>query len=125
MVKALGYAARYTGVPSAAFDCLYASLDTLSPYCTATASLRRYILWYLWCPHGCGTIEGEGSTFLERVQNCANREDLVIRALKELDTGKGLHHEEWQEKDGLTLYSGRVYVPPDGQLRHDCQEWVF
>src|SRR5882724_2224180 len=37
VVKASGYAARYASVPSAAFD---ASLDTLSPYCAATASLR-------------------------------------------------------------------------------------
>jgi len=26
----------------------------LSPYLTATASLRRYILWYVWPPRGCG-----------------------------------------------------------------------
>src|SRR5882724_4325216 len=57
VVKALGYAARYAGVPSAAFDCLDASSDTLPPYCTATASLRQYILWYLWCPCGCGALE--------------------------------------------------------------------
>jgi len=24
-----------------------------------------------------------------------------------------------QEKDGLVLYQGRVYIPPDGQLRHE------
>ena len=65
------------------------------------------------------TLEGEGTEFLERVCNCADREDMVVRALKELNTGKGLHHEEWWEKDGLVLYQGRVYVPPDGQLRHD------
>src|SRR5882724_7899278 len=39
--------------------------------------------------------------------------------LKELHGGKGLCREEWQEKDGLVLYRGRVYVPPDSQLRHD------
>ena len=49
------------------------------------------------------TIEGEGSTILERVWNCADQEDLVIRALKELNTGKGLCHEEWQERDSLVL----------------------
>ena|SRR5882724_4547299 len=41
------------------------------------------------------TIEGEGSTFLESVQDCANKEDSVVRALKELNTDKGLHCEEW------------------------------
>ena len=40
IVRASGYAARYAGVPSAAFDCLDASLDTLSPYCMVMASLR-------------------------------------------------------------------------------------
>jgi len=53
------------------------------------------------------------------VQNCADQEDLVIRALKELNTGKGLCHEEWREKDGLILYRGRVYIPPNSQLRHN------
>jgi len=40
------------------------------------------------------TLEGEGTEFLERVHNCADRED-AVRALKELNTGKGLHCEEW------------------------------
>src|SRR5882724_3015956 len=57
VVKSSGYAVRYAGVPSAAFDCLDPSLDTLSPYCTASVSFRQYILWYLWHPHGCGTLE--------------------------------------------------------------------
>jgi len=35
------------------------------------------------------TIKGEGSSFLERVCNCADQEDSVIRALKELNTSKG------------------------------------
>src|SRR5882724_10991173 len=65
------------------------------------------------------TIEGEGSTFLQQVRDCADREDSVVQALKELHRGKGLHHKEWREKDGLVLYRGRVYVSPDGQLRHD------
>jgi len=50
------------------------------------------------------TLEGEGTKFLERVHNCADREGAVVRALKELNTGNGLHREEWQEKDGLVLY---------------------
>src|SRR5882724_4841424 len=55
------------------------------------------------------TLEGEGTKFLERVHNCTDRKDVVVRALKELNTGKGLCHEEWWEKDGLVLYRGRVY----------------
>src|SRR5882724_6091242 len=65
------------------------------------------------------TIEGEGTTFLQQVRDCADREDSVVQALKKLHGGKGLCREEWQEKDGLVLYRGRVYVPPDGQLRHN------
>jgi len=41
------------------------------------------------------TLKEEGIEFLERVCNCADREDVVVRALKELITGKGLCHEEW------------------------------
>src|SRR5882724_6508139 len=65
------------------------------------------------------TIEGEGTAFLQQVRDCTDREDSVVRALKELHRGKGLRCEEWREKDGLVLYRGRVYVPPDGQLRHN------
>ena len=65
------------------------------------------------------TLKGEVTEFLERVHNWADREDMVVRALKELNTGKGLCREEWWEKDSLVLYQGRVYVPPHGQLRHD------
>jgi len=56
---------------------------------------------------------------LQQVRDCTDWEDSVIQALKELHRGKGLHCEEWREKDSLVLYRGRVYVPPDGQLRHD------
>ena len=70
------------------------------------------------------TIKGEGATFLQWVRDCADREDLVIGALKELHRGKGLCHEEWREKDGLVLYRARVYVPPDGQLRHDLINYL-
>src|SRR5467141_743135 len=50
VVKASGYVARYAGVPGAAFDCLDASLDTLSAYCTLTASLRQYIYLVVFVP---------------------------------------------------------------------------
>jgi len=55
------------------------------------------------------TIKGEGSSFLEQVHNCTNQED--SKTLKELVTRQGLCGEEWQEKDRLALYWGRVYVP--------------
>src|SRR5882724_4868486 len=41
------------------------------------------------------TIEGEGATFLQWVRDCAEWEDSVVRALKELHGGKGLCREEW------------------------------
>jgi len=34
--------------------------------------------------------QGEGTEFLERVCNCTDREDVVVRALKELNTGQRL-----------------------------------
>ena len=34
------------------------------------------------------TIEGEGTTFLQQVRDCADWEDSVIRALKELHRGR-------------------------------------
>src|SRR5882724_10683541 len=54
VVKASGYAARYAGVPSAVFDCLDASSDTLSPYCTATVSQMIYLVVFvvsMWLCH--------------------------------------------------------------------------
>ena len=50
------------------------------------------------------TIEGEWSSFLERVRNYADQEDCIISALKELNTGKGLCQEELQETESLVLY---------------------
>src|SRR5882724_6167041 len=57
VVKALRYAVGNASVQGAALDWLDSSLDTLSPYLTATASLRQYILWYVWPPCGCGALE--------------------------------------------------------------------
>src|SRR5882672_7747854 len=65
------------------------------------------------------TLEGEEGGFLERVRDCADRDDSVIRALKELGTERGLQSNEWQEKDILVLYRGKIYVPRDSQLRLD------
>ena len=39
------------------------------------------------------TIEGEGATLLQRVRDCADWEDLVVQALKELHGGKGLRRK--------------------------------
>src|SRR5882672_3266902 len=65
------------------------------------------------------TLEGEEGGFLERVCNCTDRDDSVVRALKELGTERGLRSNEWQERDGLVLYRGKIYIPRDSQLRLD------
>ena len=36
--------------------------------------------------------------------------------------GTDLRGNEWEERDGLVLFRGRVYVPLDAQLRHDIVE---
>ena len=41
---------------------------------------------------------------------------------KELGLGVNLQGDEWEECDGLVLFSGKVYVPLDAQLRHDIVE---
>src|SRR5882672_8059695 len=55
--QSLGVCGQICRCPRCAFDCLDASSDTLSPYFTATASLRQYIMWYLLTPRGCGPLE--------------------------------------------------------------------
>src|SRR5882724_7143685 len=49
------------------------------------------------------TIKEEGTKFLERVHNCTDREDAVVRALKELNTGKG-----WNGKKRMAWYFTKV-----------------
>src|SRR5882724_4988528 len=65
------------------------------------------------------TLKGEEENFLEHIHDCADRDDSVVQALKELSTKQGLCSNEWQENDGLVLYRGKVYVPRDSQLRLD------
>jgi len=61
-------------------------------------------------------LKGEETNFLECFHNCANRDDSVVQALKELSTEWGLRSNEWQEKDSLVLYRGKIYVPCHSQL---------
>ena len=51
--------------------------------------------------------------FLEQFQNCTDRDEKVVKALKELGTSRNLRGEEWSEENGLILYRGKVYVPLD------------
>jgi len=62
------------------------------------------------------TLKGKEANFLEHIHNCADHDNSVVRALKKLGTEWGLHSNEWQEKDSLVLYRGKIYVPHDSQL---------
>ena len=61
-------------------------------------------------------IPGEENIFLEQIQNCINRDEKVVKALKELGTFRNLQGEEWSEENGLILYHGKVYIPLDSAL---------
>src|SRR5215469_1290697 len=57
--------------------------------------------------------------FIERVKRCVERDEKVVKVLKELGTSTNLRGGEWKEEDGLVLFHGKVYIPLDPQLRHD------
>src|SRR5258707_14265252 len=63
-------------------------------------------------------LEGEEAVFMEQIQQSDQYNDLVVKALKALDTGE-LHSDEWMHTEGVVLYQGRVYVPDNPQLHHD------
>jgi hypothetical protein len=66
------------------------------------------------------TLEGKEVDLIERVRNCRDRDEKVVKAFKELGPeGGDLRGEEWNEDDGIVTYEGKVYVPRDMQLRHD------
>ena len=56
---------------------------------------------------------GEGDEFLDRIRNCADRDEAVVKVLKELGTSRNLRGEEWSEENGLILYHNKVYIPLD------------
>jgi hypothetical protein len=59
--------------------------------------------------------------FLERIRNTEDRDESVVKAIKELKNSahSGVRNAEWEEEDGVVLFRGRLYVPLDAQLRHD------
>src|SRR5258708_9336257 len=63
------------------------------------------------------TLEGEEAIFMEWIQQSDQYDDLVVKALKALDTGE-LHSNEWMRAEGVVLYRGRVDIPADPQLPH-------
>ena len=48
-------------------------------------------------------IETEGSDIMDRVCSCSDRDESVVRTLKELGSGANLRGDEWEEHDGLVL----------------------
>ena len=55
---------------------------------------------------------------MEQIQQSAQFDDPVVKALKALDAAE-LHSNEWMCTEGVVLYRGRVYVPDNPQLHHD------
>ena len=64
------------------------------------------------------TLEGKEATFMEQIQQSAQFDDPVVKALKALDVGE-LCSNEWTHTEGVVLYRGRVYVPDNPQLHHN------
>src|SRR5258708_3513293 len=64
------------------------------------------------------TLEGEETIFMERIQQSAQFDDPVVKALKALDMGE-LRSDEWMCAEGIVLYRGKVYIPDNPQLCHD------
>src|SRR6266404_3282813 len=64
------------------------------------------------------TLEGEEAIFMEQIQQSAQFDDPVVKALKALDVGE-LHSDEWTHAEGVVLYRGKVYIPDNPQLCHD------
>src|SRR5260370_29041051 len=64
------------------------------------------------------TLEGEEAIFMEQIQQSAQFNDPVVKALKALDVGE-LHSDEWTCAEGIVLYRGKVYVPDNPQLHHN------
>jgi hypothetical protein len=62
-------------------------------------------------------LEGE---FMKRIRNCPDRDEAVVKAMKELGHATSrLDTSEWTEEEGCILFRGKVYVPRDSKLRHD------
>ena len=62
---------------------------------------------------------GPEQMIIDRIRSCEDRDEAVVKALKELGISRNIRGEEWSDEDGLILYRGKVYVPLDSRLRHD------
>jgi len=60
-------------------------------------------------------LRTQDTEFMQRIKKgTAMLKESEIEALK-----KGSAKEEWREEEGVIAVKGRIYVPPDSQLRHD------
>src|SRR5258707_880836 len=66
------------------------------------------------------TLEGEEAIFMEQIQQSAQFDDPVVKALKALDAGE-LRSDEWMHAEGIVLYQGKVYILDNPQLHHDLE----
>ena len=64
-------------------------------------------------------IETKGSDIMDCIHSCTDQDESVMHALKELGLGVNLWGDKWEERNGLVLFRGKVYVPLDAQLWHD------
>ena len=65
-------------------------------------------------------LVGLETSFMKRIRECEDRDESVVKAVKELGSATSqLHKEEWTMEDGCILFRGKVYVPQDPKLRHD------
>ena len=63
-------------------------------------------------------VEGPETDLLNRIKGTVDFDEPVVKALRQLDS-KGIHAGEWEQKDGVILHRGHIYVPRDPHLRTD------
>jgi len=63
-------------------------------------------------------LEGKEAIFMEWIQQSAQYDNPMVKALKALDMEE-LHSNEWMHAEGVVLYRGRVYIPDNPQLCHN------
>ena len=56
---------------------------------------------------------------IQKVMRDGEKEDSVVKAVEELRKGKtkSVRSAEWKESEGLLQFRGKIYVPPDPELR--------
>jgi len=73
------------------------------------------------CARGHLLIDGSEKETLSKIRKCADLDEEVIKALKDMkgEKKKSIRGDEWIEEQGLILFRGKVYVPKDEELRKE------